>query len=79
MVAHCDQAGLAALVADPSYTLVVGFEDSFNYNIDSDFNDVVFAVRGVSVVPEPITMTRLATGLAGLGGAGMLKRRRGAA
>lgn len=76
MVAHCNADGLAALIADPTYDFVMGFEDSFNYNIDSDFNDVVFGVRGASVVPEPFTMTLLATGLAGMGGAGFLKRRR---
>ena len=64
------------LLSDPEYNLVIGFEDSFNYNIDDDFNDVVFAVKGATTVPEPVTMTLLATGLAGMGGAGALKRRK---
>ena len=34
---------------------------------------------GTTVVPEPITMTLLATGLAGMGGAGMVRRRKNAA
>lgn len=72
---HC-HADIVTLLADPGYNIVVGFEDSFNYNIDNDFNDVVFAVRGVSVVPEPVTMTLLTTGLAGMGGAGALRRRK---
>jgi hypothetical protein len=71
----CD-ADIVNLLSDPEYGIVVGFEDSFDHNIDSDFNDVVFAVRGVHVVPEPLTMTLLATGLAGMGGAGALRRRK---
>lgn len=71
----CDP-NITTLLADANYNLVVGFEDSFNYNIDSDFNDVVFAVRGATTVPEPVTMTLLATGLAGMGGAGAFKRRK---
>ena len=67
---------VASLLADTSYNVVIGFEDSFNYNIDDDFNDVVFAVRGATTVPEPVTMTLLATGLAGMGGAGAFKRRK---
>jgi hypothetical protein len=69
-------ADIATLLSDANYNLVVGFEDSFNYNIDNDFNDVVFAVRGATTVPEPVTMTLLATGLAGMGGAGAFKRRK---
>ena len=69
-------ADVVNLLSDPDYNLVIGFEDSFNYNIDDDFNDVVFAVKGATTVPEPVTMTLLATGLAGMGGAGALKRRK---
>ena len=73
---HCN-ADVATLLSDPAFNIVVGFEDSFNYNIDADFNDVVFAVSGTtSVVPEPLTMTLVATGLAGMGGAGVFRRRR---
>lgn len=69
-------ADITSLLADPTYNIVVGFEDSFDGEIDHDFNDVVFAVRGATVVPEPVTMTLLATGLAGMGGAGLFRRRR---
>jgi hypothetical protein len=71
-----DVATAIAELTDPGYNLVVGFEDSFNYNIDNDFNDLVFAVRGATTVPEPVTMTLLATGLAGMGGAGLFRRRK---
>lgn len=67
---------IVSLLSDTDFNLVIGFEDSFNYNIDHDFNDVVFAVKGATTVPEPVTMTLLATGLAGMGGAGALKRRK---
>ena len=72
----CNADGLASLLADPTFGLVIGFEDSFDYNIDSDFNDVVFAVRGASTVPEPMTMALLATGLAGMSGISMARRRK---
>ena len=42
---------------------------------DRDFNDLVFGVTQ-TVVPEPVTMTLLATGLAGMSGATIWKRRR---
>ena len=42
---------------------------------DHDFNDLVFGVTQ-TVAPEPVTMTLLATGLAGMSGATILKRRR---
>ena len=55
---------------------VVGFEDSFDGEVDHDYNDVVFAVRGATLVPEPVTMSLLATGLAGMGGASVVRRSR---
>jgi len=73
---QCDPLGLAALIGDPSYTFVMGFEDSHGYGIDADFNDMVIALRGATVVPEPLTMALVATGLAGIGGASAAKRRR---
>jgi hypothetical protein len=58
----------------PEYDYVVGFEDIHGGG-DRDFNDAIFAIRGVTVLPEPITMTLLATGLAGIGGAGLVRTR----
>ena len=58
---------------------VVGFEDIREDDpplpIDRDFNDLVFGVEQFpnTAVPEPMTMTLVATGLAGIGA---LRRRR---
>ena len=54
------------------YQYVVGFEDMIQGS-HFDYNDAVFAIRGVSTVPEPLTVALVATGLVGIGAA---RRRR---
>jgi len=61
----------------------VAFEDIREVNPDMippdrDFNDLVFGVTQTTV-PEPVTMTLLATGLAGMSGATLWRRRKRAA
>ena len=61
--------------AAPAGSLVLGFEDlSLG---DADYNDTIFGIEGAYVIPEPATMGLLATGLVGLFGAGVVRRRRG--
>ena len=66
---------LSDLGIPDEYDWVIGFEDILGGG-DEDYNDAIFAVRGITAVPEPVTMTLLATGLAGMGGAGAFRRRK---
>ena len=43
---------------------------------DAEIDTVDPTCGGTTTVPEPITMTLLATGLAGMGGAGVIRRRK---
>lgn len=58
------------------YTIGVGFEDLYGGG-DEDYQDIFFQVRGAAtVVPEPVTFLLLGSGLIGLGGAALVRRRR---
>ncbi|MDB9313850.1 DUF4114 domain-containing protein [Spirulina sp. CS-785/01] len=50
--------------------VVLGFEDLWNGG-DKDYNDTVFAVQGVTTVPEPASVL----GILGVGGVMLLRRR----
>lgn len=58
-----------------TYQFSGGWEDTENGG-DEDFNDVMFEISGVTVTPEPVSMTLMATGLAGLAGVAGRRRRK---
>ncbi len=64
--------------SDGVFNIGVGFEDLMLPDGDGDYQDIFFRVGGVSIVPEPVTLVLLASGLFGLGGVGLMRRRRGA-
>jgi hypothetical protein len=70
------------LVPNTAGKNLFGFEDVHYNPSDWDFNNAIFALDADSinppteVVPEPVTMTLLATGLAGLSAAQFRRRRR---
>jgi hypothetical protein len=78
---HAEVAASCAGAYCGSFTgTAVAFEDIRELDPDlvpdHDFNDLVFGVTQSTTAPEPVTMTLLATGLAGMSGAAIWKRRR---
>ena len=62
---------------DGKYRIRVGFEDLYGGG-DKDYNDLIFEVSGVThmVTPEPFTIALVGSGLLGMGGVNLVRRRR---